>query len=109
MCYKKNVPDVRLSPTFTIIEQLKEKKANFLICDPVYEKEESIIKLTPLSDVFKDSDAILFMTDHDAFASLDFAKIKAEMKTPLVIDGRNFFNGEKLNSLGFCYKAIGKP
>jgi nucleotide sugar dehydrogenase len=109
MCYKKNVPDVRLSPTFTIIKQLKEKKVNFLVCDPVYEKVESIIKLTPLSDVFKDSDAILFMTDHDVFTSLDFAKIKAEMKTPVVIDGRNFFNGEKLNSLGFCYKAIGKP
>ena len=109
LCYKKNVPDIRLSPTFTIIEQLKEKKVNFLVCDPVYENVEDTIKLTPLSDVFKDSDAILFMTDHDAFSSLDFAKIKDEMKTPVVIDGRNFFNGEKLNSLGFCYKAIGKP
>ena len=109
LCYKKNVPDIRLSPTFTIIEQLKEKKVNFLVCDPVYENIEDDIKLTPLSDVFKDSDAILFMTDHDAFSSLDFAKIKDEMKTPVVIDGRNFFNGEKLNSLGFYYKAIGKP
>ena len=109
LCYKKNVPDIRLSPTFTIIEQLKEKKVNFLVCDPVYENVEDDIKLTPLSDVFKDSDAILFMTDHDAFSSLDFAKIKDEMKTPVVIDGRNFFNGEKLNSLGFYYKAIGKP
>ena len=75
----------------------------------MYENVEDVIKLTPLSDVFKDSDAILFMTDHDAFSSLDFAKIKDEMKTPVVIDGRNFFNGEKLNSLGFYYKAIGKP
>ena len=109
LCYKKNVPDIRLSPTFRIIEQLKEKKVNFLVCDPVYEKVDSIIKLTPLSDVFKDSDAILFMTAHDAFTALDFAKIKDEMETPLVIDGRNFFDGEKLKSLGFYYKAVGKP
>ena len=48
-----------------------------------------------------DSDAILFVTDHDIFTTLDFSKIKDEMKTPLVIDGRNFFNAEKLISLGF--------
>ena len=109
LCYKKNVPDIRLSPTLSIIEQLKEKKVNFLVCDPVYEKVDSSIKLTPLSNVFNDSDAILFVTDHDIFTTLDFSKIKDEMKTPLVIDGRNFFNAEKLISLGFYYRAIGKP
>ena len=75
----------------------------------MYEKVDSSIQLTPLSNVFNGSDAILFVTDHDIFTTLDFSKIKDEMKTPLVIDGRNFFNGEKLNSLGFFYKAIGKP
>lgn len=109
LCYKKNVPDIRLSPTLSIIEQLKEKKVNLLVCDPVYEKVDSSIKLTPLSQVFKDSDAILVITDHDIFTTLDFTKIKDEMKTPVVIDGRNFFNAEKLTSLGFSYRAIGKP
>ena len=75
----------------------------------MYEKVDSSIKLTPLSQVFKDSDAILVITDHDIFTTLDFTKIKDEMKTPVVIDGRNFFNAEKLTSLGFSYRAIGKP
>jgi len=109
LCYKKNVPDIRLSPTFTIIEQLKDKKASFIICDPVYEKVSNAVKLTPLSNAFKDSDAILLVTDHDEFTTLDFTKIKNEMQTPIVIDGRNFFSEEKLKLLGFHYKAIGKP
>lgn len=109
LCYKKNVPDIRLSPTFTIIEQLKDKKAETVISDPVYEKVSSLIKLTPLEEVFKDSDAILLVTDHDDFSSLDFHKVKNEMKTPIIIDGRNFFSEEKLTALGFKYKAIGKP
>ena len=75
----------------------------------MYEKVDSSVQLTPLSNVFNDSDAILFVTDHDIFTTLDFSKIKNEMKTPVVIDGRNFFNAEKLTSLGFSYSAIGKP
>jgi len=109
LCYKKNVPDIRLSPTFTIINQLKEKKTDIIICDPIYEKVSSLVKLTPLTEVFKDSDAILLVTDHDDFASLDFNRIRNEMKTPVIIDGRNFFNEEKLTTLGFKYRAIGKP
>lgn len=109
LCYKKNVPDIRLSPTFTIIEQLKDKKASFIICDPVYEKVSNAVKLTPIPNAFKDSDAILLVTDHDEFTTLDFTKIKNEMQTPIVIDGRNFFSEEKLKLLGFHYKAIGKP
>ena len=86
-------------------------KGNTLgIWQPRYEILQNIIEIGWIVvEILQDSDAILFMTDHDAFTSLDFVKIKAEMKTPLVIDGRNFFNEEKLNSLGFYYKAIGKP
>ena len=109
LCYKKNISDIRLSPTFPIIEKLTNKNAQIVVCDPVYENISSPVKLTPLSETFKDSDAVLLITDHDEFASLDFSKIKNEMRTPIVIDGRNFFTGNNLSSIGFSYKAIGKP
>ena len=109
LCYKKNLSDIRLSPTFPIIEILSSKNAEVIVCDPVCENISSTIKCTPISETFKNSDAILLVTDHDEFATLDFEKIKNEMRTPIVIDGRNFFSNEKLTSLGFNYKAIGKP
>jgi len=109
LCYKKNLSDTRLSPTFPIIELLSSKNAEVIVCDPVCENISSTIKCTPISETFKNSDAILLVTDHNEFATLDFEKIKNEMRTPIVIDGRNFFSNEKLTSLGFNYKAIGKP
>ena len=109
LCYKKNIPDIRLSPTFPLIEKLSAKNVNTIVCDPVYEKINSPVKLTPVNDSFKNSDAILLITDHDDFQNLDFENISNDMNTKIIIDGRNFFNHEILDKFGFTYRAIGKP
>lgn len=109
LCYKKNIPDIRLSPTFPLIEKLTAKNVNTIVCDPVYEKINSPVKLTPVNDSFKNSDAILLITDHDDFQNLDFKNISNDMNTKIIIDGRNFFNHEILDKFGFTYRAIGKP
>lgn len=109
LCYKKNIPDIRLSPTFPLLEKLATKNAETIICDPVYEGIKSPINLTPISESFKDSDAIILMTDHDDFAKIDFGKIKNEMRSHIVIDGRNLFKDKELKNLGFAYRVVGKP
>ncbi len=109
LCYKKNIPDIRLSPTFPLVEKLTFKNAETVICDPVYEGIKSPIRLTPMNESFKDSDAIVLMTDHDDFIKIDFAKIKNEMRSHIVIDGRNLFKDKKLVELGFRYRVVGKP
>lgn len=108
--YKKNLHDIRLSPTFSIIEILKSKGAKFVVCDPlIIDHQKYPFDIVPISDAFVNSDAILLVTDHDIFSTLNLDKIKQEMNTPIVIDGRNFFNGNDVSSLGFFYRAIGKP
>ena len=109
LCYKKNIPDIRLSPALKIISILKEKKANVVVCDPVFNNTESPVTLVSLNDVFKGTDAILLVTDHDVFLSLNFSAIKNQVRTPIIIDGRNFFSRSQLEELGFIYCAIGKP
>ena len=110
VAYKKNIHDYRLSATFPIVEELNKKGASFVVCDPLIGTiRDKQFQLTSLSDVFVDSDAILLVTDHDIFSNLELAKIKNEMKHAIIIDGRNFFNEEKVTSLGFTYRAIGKP
>ena len=109
LCYKKNIPDIRLSPTFPLLEKLTTKNAETIICDPVYEGIKSPINLTPITEAFKNSDAIILMTDHDDFKKIDFIKIKNQMKSHIVIDGRNLFKNKKLEELGFVYKVVGKP
>jgi len=109
LCYKKNIPDIRLSPTFPLLEKLTTKNAETIICDPVYEGIKSPINLTPITEAFKNSDAIILMTDHDDFKKIDFIKIKNQMKSHIIIDGRNLFKNKKLEELGFVYKVVGKP
>jgi nucleotide sugar dehydrogenase len=109
LCYKKNIPDIRLSPTFPLLEKLATKNVETIICDPVYEGIKSPINLTPISEAFKDSDVIILMTDHDNFKKIDFVKIKNEMKSHIIIDGRNLFKDKKLKELGFAYRVVGKP
>ena len=65
--------------------------------------------MIPLNELFNDADVILLITEHDGFKELDFSKIKSLMRTPIIIDGRNFFSKNDLISLGFSYAAIGKP
>ena len=109
LCYKKNIPDIRLSPALEIISILKEKKADVVVCDPVFDNIKSPVELVSLNDVFKETDAILLVTDHDVFSSINFSNIKKQIRTPLIIDGRNFFSRTQLEKLGFTYRAIGKP
>ncbi|MDC0041945.1 nucleotide sugar dehydrogenase [Candidatus Nitrosopelagicus sp.] len=109
LCYKKNIPDIRLSPSLDVMKILENKGVDFRVCDPVYEKIESSFELSPLNEVFKGVDAILMITEHDNFKELDFSEIKDLMRTPIIIDGRNFFSKNDLISLGFSYAAIGKP
>ena len=81
------------------------------MCDPLYEHNSDKLDfpVSSIQNVFKDSDAVLLITDHDIFSSLDMLQIKNDMKTPIIIDGRNFFNEHELKNLGFVYCAIGKP
>lgn len=106
LAYKKNIHDTRLSPTFQIMEILKQKNIDYVVCDPIVQFRNNLHKLTSVNDAFQNSDAILLVTDHDVFRDLDLTTIKNEMRTPIIIDGRNFFSKEQVISLGFSYVSI---
>ena len=48
------------------------------------------------------------MTDWNEYRHPDFNRMKAAMKSPVVIDGRNLYDREKMRSLGFVYDSIGR-
>lgn len=47
------------------------------------------------------------MTAHRNFAWLDLRKIKKLIRTPIIVDGRRFFDPGKATTLGFSYKGVG--
>ena len=59
-------------------------------------------------DVLKDSDAIVLLTEWKEFRSPNFEEMKAQLKTPVIFDGRNQYNTFSLEKKGFEYYQIGK-
>ena len=59
-------------------------------------------------DALKDSDALVLLTEWKEFRSPDFEEIKAQLKTPVIFDGRNQYYIFRLEEKGFEYHQIGK-
>lgn len=114
LSFKPNTDDMREAPSVKIINRLLEKGANVNAYDPV------ALRLAQM--IFKDSinyhqdpykaaqgaDAVLVVTEWNEFKELDLVRLKNIMKNPVIIDGRNIYDPQKIRSLGFKYSSIGR-
>jgi UDPglucose 6-dehydrogenase len=56
----------------------------------------------------KNADALLIATEWAVFRTPDFVKLKSLMHTPVIFDGRNLYDLEKMEESGFFYSSIGR-
>jgi UDPglucose 6-dehydrogenase len=56
----------------------------------------------------KDTDAVVLVTEWAAYKKIDFKKLKATVKAPVVFDGRNHLDPAALKALGFTYAGVGR-
>jgi len=106
--YKENVGDARGSPSKTLIKFLGQKNADVRIVDPYIEDAEGYGVLERnVYDALKDADALVLMTAHDEFKSIDFGKVQKLMSTPIVVDGRRIYDQNELRKIGFHYSGVG--
>ena len=114
LAFKPKTDDMREAPAITIINSLLEKGAKIKAFDPkAFEMAKTIFKdkIEYSSSAYKaveNSDALLLLTEWNEFRRPDFDKIKQMMKSPVIFDGRNQYNGERLIEKGFEYTCIGK-
>jgi UDPglucose 6-dehydrogenase len=106
---------MREAPSIDIIGILRDKGALFKAHDPVaMEVAKSIIGTKNIEyvahsyDVLDGADALLLLTEWNQFRKPDYEKIKAHMKTPVVFDGRNLYDSQKMKEIGFEYYSIGR-
>ncbi len=107
LSYKENVGDAREAPSSELIKHLKANKANLVVVDPHISDDEYAMIENDVYHALEDADALVLMTAHDEFRSLEFQKVKKLMKTPIVIDGRRIYDSEKLREIGFYYSGVG--
>ena len=69
---------------------------------------ENITYMTSKYEVLKDSDALVLLTEWKEFRSPNFEEVNAQLKTPVIFDGRNQYIAYDLENKGFEYYRIGK-
>ena len=117
LAFKPGTDDMREAPAIYIISELVKRGAKIKAYDPKamneakyhYLKElENVTYFSSKYDVLDDSDSLVLLTEWKEFRSPDFDKIKAQLKSPIIFDGRNQYLNYDLEDKGFKYYRIGK-
>jgi UDPglucose 6-dehydrogenase len=114
LAFKPNTDDVREAPAHYLIKLLLEAGATVKAYDPEANNTTKavlgdIIQYAETSDeTLKNSDALIVVTEWKEFRNPDFDKIKHGLKTPVIFDGRNLYDLDKMKELKFTYYSIGR-
>jgi len=114
LAFKPRTNDMREAPAITIISKLLEKGASISAYDPKAmdtAKEifgDSIEYTKTNYDALKDADALILLTEWNEFRRPDFDKVKDMLKNPVIFDGRNQYEPERMAQRGFEYFCVGK-
>ncbi|HEY6486746.1 MAG TPA: nucleotide sugar dehydrogenase [Candidatus Cybelea sp.] len=106
--YKADVDDARESPTHRIDALLRERGYTTSIYDPHVKHFERPLSRT-LAEAVTDADALVLVTAHGAFRSIRPAEMVALMRTPRLVDTRNFFEAIEWENCGFACYQLGRP
>ena len=114
LSFKPKTNDMREAPSITIINALKKYGAKVAAFDPkAFETAEKIFEdcieyAQSMYHAAADADALLMLTEWNEFRHPDFEKLKKIMKSPVIFDGRNQYDKEKLRLMGFKYFSVGR-
>ncbi len=116
LAFKPNTDDMREAPSRIIMAELLKRGATVKAYDPkamaaarsVLPGGDELRLVDNQQDVLNGSDALVIVTDWKEFKNPDFDAVKALLKQPVVIDGRNLYEAALTRSLGLEYIGIGR-
>jgi len=117
LSFKPGTDDMREAPAIYVIKELVKRGAEIIAYDPKAMEESKHIYLKDLKNiryvdskynVLENANALILLTEWKEFRSPDFEKIKSQLITPVIFDGRNQYGIFNLNEKGFEYYQIGK-
>ena len=117
LSFKPNTDDMRDAPSRVVIAELVKRGATIKAYDPVavteakrvLEGTQGLTFVDNQTQALEGSDALVIITEWKEFKSPDFDSIKALLKQPVVIDGRNLYEPSYMRTLGIDYTSIGRP
>ncbi|MGA7838923.1 MAG: UDP-glucose/GDP-mannose dehydrogenase family protein [Ignavibacteriaceae bacterium] len=114
LAFKPNTDDVREAPALALIKKLLEAGVKVTAYDPEAMETtkavlgDKIVYTKTNYDAIKDMDALVIVTEWNEFRNPDLDKIKALLKNPVIFDGRNLYDLEKMREKKFIYYSIGR-
>ncbi|HEX7279150.1 MAG TPA: UDP-glucose/GDP-mannose dehydrogenase family protein [Solirubrobacterales bacterium] len=113
LAFKPDTDDMREASSLVLAARLQGEGAEVVAYDPVAAERAagmlgSVEMATSAMEALEGADAAVLVTEWAEFAELDWAAAAERMTRPLVVDGRNFLDPEKLTSAGFEYEGIGR-
>jgi UDPglucose 6-dehydrogenase len=114
LTFKPDTDDMREAPSIAIITALQDAGARIRVFDPEGMKHARAL----LGDVeyandayscMEGADALVIITEWDAFRKLDLKRVKSLLRKPVVADLRNISRPEEMARLGFSYVSVGRP
>ncbi|HTV33930.1 MAG TPA: UDP-glucose/GDP-mannose dehydrogenase family protein [Methylocella sp.] len=113
LTFKPNTDDMRDSPAISIITALQDNGAKINAFDPEGMDQARLIlgDLTFFYDPYsccEKADALVIVTEWDAFRALDLDRIMAALNEPIMVDLRNIYDPEEMERRGFAYSCVGR-
>jgi UDPglucose 6-dehydrogenase len=114
LAFKARTDDMRESPAIDLVETLLAEGASVAAHDPEALDSarrifgERIAYAERMYDALPGADALVIVTEWLEYRNPDFAKMKALLAQPIVVDGRNLYAPDRMRSLGFRYHSIGR-
>jgi len=116
LAFKPKTDDMRDAPSRVVVEEILKAGGTVSCFDPVagneatrlYGNKKGFGLKDNKFDALEGADALVICTEWSEFKAVEFADIKARLKTPLVIDGRNLFDPKKANEAGVKYISVGR-
>ncbi|MGG5485948.1 UDP-glucose dehydrogenase family protein [Gaetbulibacter sp. PBL-D1] len=114
LAFKPETDDIREAPSIYMMEKLLAGGAKLNVFDPEAMPNikrkfgDTLNYANNMYDATKDVDALIICTEWSIFRTPDFNKLKKNMNSPVIFDGRNLYDIHEMKGEGFYYNSIGR-
>ena len=116
LAFKPNTDDMRDAPSRVLMEALWQAGARVQAYDPaameeaqrIYGVRADLLLCGTKEAAVQDADALVIMTEWRQFKAPDLEALKRALKAPLIFDGRNLYDPQRMRERGFSYHGIGR-
>jgi UDPglucose 6-dehydrogenase len=115
LAFKAGTDDMREAPSLTLIAALLDEGVSICAHDPAASDHARGLLGNRIDyaetnyEALSGADALVVVTDWNEYRHPDFERVKRALKQPVIVDGRNLYDVEKMRELGLRYHSIGRP